>query len=233
VTPRRLLPALPVAPALAAGAASCGGDASEGTGAAAAALPPTGTAYRALGEDARRDVAAACRDRAAARATGDVAASQLADVDPAALRARLDAAYTAIALQRRPVAEVCARELPFVTPGLDVRVHDARSDGDGGWAVDTRSDRPLSIRGRVTGAGQDGDGPAGTVTVRRETGPPLQHTVGVGPDGSFAFTGLPLRKVADNSFTLTFRVGAGAPRKAVFTAICLDCVAGAGTAPAR
>ena len=85
---------------------------------AAATLPSSGTAYRALDVDRRTAVAAGCRDRVAAKSSGE-AAHQLDSVDPSALRSELDDAFTFIAAQRRSVADVCAEVVPFVTPGLD------------------------------------------------------------------------------------------------------------------
>jgi hypothetical protein len=58
---------------------------------------------------------------------------------------RIDEAYRIIVRQRRPVAEVCADVIAFVTPGLRVSIAGAKDGGDGTWSVETRSDRPLTI----------------------------------------------------------------------------------------
>ena len=185
------------------------------------ALPASGSAYRALDAGARLKVAESCRDRAAARSSG-IAARQLRAADPAALREQLDDAFTIIAVQRRPVATVCAQRLPFVTPGLDVRFADAKGDGTGRFTYETTSDRPLTIRGRVTPRPR-----SARIVARREVGPPLPVAAAVAPDGRFAIGPMRLRKIADNTFTLTIVAPPNAPRKLHFSAICLDCLAGA------
>ena len=63
--------------------AACGAEAER-----SASLPPTGTAYRALGDADRLAVAERCRERAAV-AAGELAAEQLSRVDAAALRLEL------------------------------------------------------------------------------------------------------------------------------------------------
>ena len=183
------------------------------------ALPSSGTAYRTLSDGERLAVAASCRDRAAARATG-VAAEQLERVDARALRDQLDTAFRIIREQSRPVAELCARQLPFVTPGLDLRFDGAKDSGDT-YTYETESDRPLTIRGVVSPVR------TGMVTVRREFGSRRSFRARIGPDGHFALPTLRLRKIANNSFILDFHAPPNAPRKAYFSAICLDCLAGA------
>lgn len=183
------------------------------------ALPASGTAYRALDGAERLAVAAGCRDRAAARANG-VAAEQLQRVDAGALRDGLDTAFRMIREQPRPVAELCARQLPFVTPGIDLRFAGAKNSGDA-FTYETESDRPLTIRGVASPAR------SGTVTVRREFGSKRSFRARIGPDGRFVLPTLRLRKVANNSFILAFDAPPNAPRKAYFSAICLDCLAGA------
>src|SRR3954447_15039580 len=185
------------------------------------ALPPSGTAYRALADAARLRVAEACRDRATAEASG-VAARQLRAVDPAALRGQLDDAFTIIRAQPRPVAAVCAQRLAFVTPGLRVTFAGAKPDGAGRFSYETMSDRPLTIRAHVTPAPA-----AARVVARREVGGPGPYTAAVARDGRFVFANLRLRKVADNTFTLTIDAPPNAVRKVHFSAICLDCLAGA------
>jgi hypothetical protein len=213
-------------PALACGVvlalAGCGGEA----GGPPVALPPSGIAYRALDAAHRLRVAEACRDRAAARASG-VAARQLRAVDPAALRGELDDAFTIIPEQRHSVAAVCAERLPFVTPGLRVAFAGAKPDGEGRVSYETTSDKPLTIRGRVSPSPR-----AGHVVARREVGSPRRYTAGIGRDGRFVFAHLHLRKIADNTFTLTIEAPPNAALKVHFSAICLDCLAGAPPATA-
>jgi hypothetical protein len=200
--------------------ASCG---DEKTIEAAANLPASGTAYRALDDAHRTAVAAGCRDRAAARASGQ-AARQLRSTEPSALRAELDDAFTVIALQRRPVAAVCARVIPFVTPGITLSFEGAKAQGRSSFTYETTSDKRLTIRGRVSPAPRNG-----RVVARRELRPGGSHTAAIGSDGRFVIPNLRLRKIADNTFTLTIEAPPNALRKVHFSAICLDCLA--GTAP--
>jgi hypothetical protein len=196
--------------------AGCG----DQTGAAPAALPSSGTAYRALSDADRLAVAEGCRDRAAARADGS-AAAQIRAVDARALRSALDDAFAVVQEQRRPVAGVCAQLLPFVTPGLEVSLAGAKEDGDGSFSYETNSNKRLTISGRIRPA------PAhGRVLLRREVGAPAPHTVPIAADGRFVFANLHLRKLADNSFTLAIEAPPNAPRNVHVSAICLDCLAG-------
>ena len=185
------------------------------------ALPGSGHAYRALGDAQRLVVAESCRERAAARARG-VAARELRAVDAAALRAELDDAFTFIATQRLPVAEICGRRLPFVTPGLRLSFAGARGEGRDRFTYETTSTTPLSIRGRIAPAPR-----GGRVVARRETGAPGRFVTAIGAGGRFAIAPIRLRKVADNTFTLTITAPPNAPREVHFSAICLDCLAGA------
>lgn len=197
--------------------AGCG---SDRTIEAAATLPSSGSAYRALDAAHRTAVAAACRNRVAARASGR-AATELRSVDPSALRSELDGALAIIAAQRRSVADVCAEVLPFVTPGLDVSFDGAKHEGEGSFTYETTSDKRLTIRGRVSPPPK-----GGRVVARRELGSPVPHTAAIADDGSFVIARLHLRKIADNTFTLTIEAPPNAPRKVHFSAICLDCLAG-------
>jgi hypothetical protein len=194
----------------------CGGGAIE----PAATLPSTGTAYRALDASHRLAVAAACRDRVAAEHSGD-AARQLRSVDPSALRSELDDAFAIIAAQRRSVAAVCAHVVPFVTPGIDVRFDGAKAEGDGRFTYETTSTKLLTIRGHVAPAPH-----GGRVVARRELGATAPYGAAIHADGSFVIPRLHLRKIADNTFTLTITALPGAVRKIHFSAICLDCLAG-------
>jgi hypothetical protein len=189
-----------------------------------AQLPSSGTAYRALDQAHRTAVAASCRDTEAARAHG-LAARQLRAVDANALRGEIDGTYFAVAEQRRPVAEVCADVIAFVTPGLRVSFDGAKEARDGTFSVETTSDRRLTLRGRITPAPV-----RGRVLARREVGRPARRSAAIAPDGRFALPPVALRKVADNSFTVTIQAPPNAPRKVLFSAICLDCLAG-GTVP--
>jgi hypothetical protein len=193
----------------------CGGDESESS----SALPRTGTAYRAMGEQQRLAVAGTCRDSAASAARGR-AASEIAEVDPRALREQLDAAFALTREQRRPVSELCAEQLPFVTPGLRVGFEDAEGGGDA-FSYETDSDVPLRIRGAVSPPPR-----GGTVVARRETGGRHAYSGTIGSDGRFALPAIRLRKVADNTFIVAIEAPPSAPRKVYFSAICLDCLAG-------
>jgi hypothetical protein len=191
----------------------CGSD-------APVALPASGTAYRALSSDARSKVAASCRDHAAEHARG-TAARQLRAVDPDVLREQLDDAFTFVADQRRPVAQLCAERLPYVTPGLRVRFAGAKGDGAGRFAYETTSDRPLTIRGRISPPPR-----GGRVVARREVGRPSRFAAAIAPDGRFAIGPIRLRKIADNTFTVAIDAPPNAAHEVHFSAICLDCIAG-------
>ena len=207
-----------VAAALACGALGAAGCAGEDES-AAVALPPSGTAYRALSDAERLDVAESCRDRAADAAEG-VAESQLRDVDSRALRAQLDVTYRYVEEQPRPVAELCEERLPFVTPGLRVGFEGAENSGDA-FTYETDSDIPLTIRGTVSPAPREG-----RVVVRREFGASEARSAEIGSDGHFALPTMRLRKVANNGFVLHIDAPPNAPRNVYFSAICLDCLAG-------
>src|SRR5829696_401128 len=184
------------------------------------ALPPTGTAYRALSGPQRLAVAASCRDRAAAKA-GEAAADELGEVDARALRAELDSAFTWRANQRRSVAKVCAETVPLVTPGWRFTFDGAKDVGYE-FSYETDSDKPLTIRGAISPA-PDG----GHVVARREFGGSRAYRGEIGHDGRFALPTIRLRKIANNSFILAFHAPPSAVRKVRFSAICLDCLAGA------
>lgn len=202
--------------ALAAGS-GCGEDPAESP----VALPRSGTAYRELNDQQRLAVATSCRDRAVTAARGQ-AATELAKVDPRALREQLDAAFRITREQHRPVSKLCAEQLPFVTPGLRVSFEDAQDSGDT-FTYETDSDVPLRIRGAITPPPRDG-----TVLARRESGGSRAYRGRIGTDGRFALPAIRLRKIADNTFIVTIHAPPSAPRKLYFSAICLDCLA-AGT----
>jgi hypothetical protein len=166
-------------------------------------------------------VAAGCRDRAAVKADG-AAAAELARVDPRELRDELDATYALVRNQPRPVAAVCEKQLPFVTPGLTLRF-DGAKDGGVEFTYETNSDKPLTITGAVSPPRP------GTVTMRRayESAKTKTYTAEIADDGQFVLPTQQLRKIANNTFLLSFNVPPSAPRKAYFTALCLDCLAGA------
>jgi hypothetical protein len=213
----RLLPATVLVLGALGATAGCGDRESEEP----AALPPSGTAYRKLNDGDRLAVAAGCRDRAAAKADG-AAAAELARVDPRELRVELDAAFALFRNQPRPVAAICEKQLPFLTPGLTLRF-DGAKDGGVEFTYETDSDEPLTIRGAVAPPRP------GAVTMRRayESAKTKTHTAQIADDGQFVLPTQRLRKIANNTFTLSFDVPPSAPRKAYFTAICLDCLAGA------
>jgi hypothetical protein len=183
--------------------ASCATDAAK----APVALPDSGRAYRALADAKRLAVAESCCNRAAAHARG-VAARQLRAIDATALREQLDDAFTIIPDQRRPVAEVCAARLPFVTPGTRLSFASARGDGAGRFAYETNSDVPLTIRGRATPAPG-----GGRVVATRETGGRGRYAATIDADGHFVISRIHLRKIADNTFALTIDAPPNATRK--------------------
>ena len=194
--------------------AGCGGNAAH----APVALAPSGAAYRALSGSERLAVVAACRDRAAARA-GGVAAGQLSRVDPRALRAQLDLALTLEANRRRAFSALCAQSLPFVTPAVRVSITGAIDSGDA-FTYQTRSDKPLTIRGAVSPAR-----PGGYAVARREFGSSKAFRSEIGADGSFVMPTVRLRKQANNSFVVAIHSPPNALLKVRFSAICLDCLA--------
>jgi hypothetical protein len=185
--------------------------------------PATAGAYLRLSDTARLAAAAGCRDRAARQAEG-VAARQIAAIDQTLLRGRLDI-LTAGDRKRVRFDRACAAAVPLVTPGL--RVSFAGVTGNGiVFAYETRSDRPLTIRGTVEPV------PAGgQVVARRESGPEQRLTAPIDARGRFVFRDLRLRKVADNTFLLTIDAPPNAPRLVRFSAICLDCLAGGSPTP--
>jgi hypothetical protein len=189
-----------------------------------AALPGSGAAYRALSGEERLTAAAACRDRAVAAADG-IAADQIGRVDPEALRAQLDLALKIAPDRRGTFSELCEERLPYVTPGLEVAVSGATRSG-AGFTYQTRSDKPLTLRGSVAPAGR-----GGYVTARRETGAPTPFRGRIDARGRFEMPTVRLRKQADNSFLLTIHAAPNALRKVRFSAICVDCLA-AGPPPA-
>ena len=197
----------------------CGALAGCGAGDEKAASPaPAGAAqYAALGNQARLAAATRCRELIASRARG-LAAQQIAAVNPELLRAELDVA-TAVT-ERARFDAVCARSVPTVTPGLDVSFRGATGNGRS-FAFPTRSDRPLTIRGRVQPP------PQGRVVARREVGGPHPAATEIDPEGGFVFRDIKLRKMADNSFILRIDAPPNAPRVVQFSALCLDCGAGA------
>ena len=146
-------------------------------------------------------------------------------MEPAALRSQLDTAFRLVRAQRRPVAELCEEQLPFVTPGLRVTFDDAEGGGDT-FTFETDSDVPLELRGTVSPAPR-----GGAVVARRESGGSRAHRARIGADGRFALPAIRLRKIADNTFIVAIDAPPSAPRKVYFSAICLDCLAG-GTAAA-
>jgi hypothetical protein len=204
--------------------ASCGGDPAIE---AAVTLPSSGTRYRALDEAQRTAVAASCRDRSAERSRG-LAARQLRAVNAAALRDQIDSAYFAVAQQRRPVADVCAEAIAFVTPGLHVTFDGAKDQRDGTFTVETTSDKRLTISGRI-----DPPPAHARIVARRELGSRAPHAAAIAADGRFVIPRLRLRKIADNSFIVAIDAPPNAPRKLLFTAICLDCLAGGTPPPAQ
>ena len=106
-----------------------------------------------------------------------------------------------------------------MTRGLRLSFDGAKDSGDT-FTYETVSYKPLTIRGAVSPPR------AGTVTMRREFASAKTYRRRIGPDGRFVMPTQRLRKVANNSFVLSFDAPPSAPRKAYFSAICLDCLAG-------
>lgn len=197
--------------------AGCGDD--SGDAITPAAIPVSGREYRALDAQQRAAVAASCKNRAAATARG-LAGRELSAIDPMVLREELDTHYRVIVEQRRPVAEVCRELIPFVTPGLQISFDGATDVGDT-FNVQTSSKTPLTMSGRVTPPAA-----SGRVLARRELAPSDVRSANLTRDGHFKLPTARLRKVADNTFTVTVKAPPHAPRKVLFTAICLDCLTG-------
>jgi hypothetical protein len=199
--------------------AACGGAAPD-----RGVLRHSGTWYRAQPQDARTRVASACRADAAASARGDTAREQVRAIGLTTLRQALDDAETFVALQRRPLARVCRDVVPFHTPGLDVRFGGGAHDqGDGTWSVSAISTKPYTIAGRIAPAR------AGMrLVARRMDGYAVRGVTRT--DGSFALP-VRFRRVADNTFTVSIDAPPAAPHKVLFSAICLDCLAGAPSPP--
>ena len=63
--------------------------------------------------------------------------------------------------------------------------------------------------------------------ARRALGSAAPHAAAIQTDGRFAIPPLHLRKISENTFTLTIAASPNAPRKVRVSAICLDCLAGA------
>jgi hypothetical protein len=200
-----------------AAVAGCGADAPD-----RGVLRHSGAWYRERPDAARTHVAAACRAQASAEARAARAREQRRAIDLGTLRDALDEAETVIARQRRPLAEVCRSVVPFHTPGLRVRFGGgARDDGDGSWSVDAISTRPYAIRGRLSPPSA-----GARVVGRRMDGYTVRATARA--DGSFVLP-VRFRHVADNTFTITVAPPRAAVHKLLFTAICLDCLAGMGS----
>ena len=194
--------------------AGCGGDAAD----APVALPPSGAAYRSLSESERLAAVAACRDGAAAEADG-VAARQIGEVDPRALRTQLDLVLTLESNRRRTFSELCAQSLPFATPAVRVSFAGAIDSGYT-FTYQTRSDKPLTIRGAVSPPPR-----GGYVVGRREYGSSSAFRSRIGADGRFVMPTVRLRKQANNSFVVAIHSPPNALRKVRFSAICVDCLA--------
>lgn len=197
--------------------AGCGGDDADSP------LPASGTGYRSLTPSERLAAATTCRDRAVSAASR-VASGELARVDPRALKTELDTALGSAANRRRAFTALCAEHLPFVTPGGPIVFSGATDSGDA-YTFQTRSDKPLTISGRLSGA------PTGAyVVASREFGSAPPFRAAVTADGGFTLPTVRLRKQANNSFVVAIHAPPHALRKVRFSAICLDCLA-SGSAP--
>jgi hypothetical protein len=192
--------------------AGCGGDAAE------APLPASGAAYRSLTPGERVAAAATCRDRAAA-AAAEVASGELAKVDAGALRTQLDLALTLKSNRRHAFSRLCAEYLPYVTPGVGIMFAGATDSGDA-YTYQTRSEKPLTIRGRLSAAAR-----GAYVVARREFGSSAPFRGTVEADGRFTLPTVRLRKQANNGFLVAIHAPPHALRKVRFSAICVDCLA--------
>ena len=85
------------------------------------------------------------------------------------------------------------------------------------------STRPYTIRGRIAPARA-----GARVVARRADGYTVRAVAG--RDGSFALP-VRFRHVADNAFTVTIDTPPAAVHSVLFTAICLDCLAGTPSSP--
>jgi hypothetical protein len=180
-------------------------------------LPADGAAYRALSRSDRLRAATICRDRAADHAGGR-AADQLEHASPDALRAQLDVTLTVAGARRKTLTALCSDRLPFVTPVRRVMFDGATNSGDA-YTFQTRSTRPLTIRGTVSPA------PAGGyVVARREFARSTPFQAPIHEDGSFTLPTVKLRHQANNSFVVAFHAPRDAVQKVRFSAICLDCL---------
>lgn len=197
--------------------AGCGGDGAD------APLPASGAAYRSLTPGERVAAATTCRDRAASAAP-QVASGELAKVDPVALRTQFDLALSLTSTRRQAFSRLCAEYLPFVTPGVGIVFAGATDSGDA-YTYQTRSDKPLTIRGQLSGAA-----PGAYVVARREFGSSTPFRGAVRADGRFTLPTARLRKQANNSFVVAVHAPPHALRKVRFSAICLDCLA-SGSSP--
>ena len=196
--------------------AGCGEDARDAPGSVAA--------YGSLGAGDRLAAAEACRDRAAASSEG-VAADQLARVEPGALRGQFDLALKIAPDRGGTFYALCSERLPFVTRGVEIAFTGATGTG-GGFTYQTRSYRPLTLRGTVFPPGR-----RGYLVARRESGRPTPFRGEVDADGRFEMPTVRLRKQADNSFIVAIHSPPNALRKVRFSAICVDCLA-SGQPPA-
>jgi hypothetical protein len=211
-----------VAAVLAATAAALGACGEE-TASPPDPKPATAAVYSGLPDAERAAAAAACRDRAAARASG-LAARQIADVDEQMLVRRLD--VEVVVDEGAAFERACAETLPLVTPGLRVRFSGVTGNGIT-FTYPTRSDRPLTIRGTVTPAPG-----SGRVVARREVAPHGRLTAPIDAQGRFEFRDLHLRTMADNTFLLSIDAPPNAPRLVRFTALCMDCIISGSPPPA-
>ena len=194
-----------------AGVAGCGAE-------APVAPPASGTAYRALDDEQRLAVAAGCQDRAAARAHG-VAADQLGARRSAAAPRRARHRLSPDPRAAVPRSATCTERLPFVTPGLELRF-----DGAGRTAA-TRTPTKPSPTGRSRSAAssagphRDRHRPA-RVRVRQVLPRPHRARRALRPADA------PPPEDRQQQLHPRLRRPPNAARKAYFSAICLDCLAG-------
>jgi hypothetical protein len=144
------------------------------------------------------------------------------------LRRELDDAFSYFSQRGRSVAEMCAERLPFVTAGLRVSFEGVKAFGEQSFTYETTSDKRLTMRGAVSPASRGGH-----VSVRREGERATIYDSEIGADGRFVVPSLRLRKQADNTFVVAIHAPPSAPRTVYFSALCLDCLAGAPAPSSR
>jgi hypothetical protein len=134
-------------------------------------------------------------------------------------RRRCGRSWTSAPRGSRDFASLCTETLPFVTRGVGVTFAGATDSGDT-YTFQTRSDKPLTIRGAVSPPRA-----GGYVEARREFGASKPFRGEIGAGGRFALPTVRLRKQANNGFVVAIHAPPNAPVEVRFSAICVDCLA--------